>query len=195
MRRVEILAFIYKECDIQKVYERWEENNRRRQLLAAYRRRRNWKRSDETNLLSLNPGPHARKRIKGLKRTGRPIVRRYLSISEVFRILNRCFDANSSPLEQEKAFKGTAWWPHYVEALYRGEHRKARNAQIRGPSDHAEHAVANALSLSASKVHQLCVQIRKLRKEAEGNANFLSITLDQRKVWFKTGEHPWCINE
>lgn len=176
--------------------EKAEEKHRRAQRLAAYRRRRQWKRSDMSSLLSLGVNKAAVSRMRRLPvRRGRPIVRPYTPISEVILAkllaLGTVCNSKSTPDQRRRAFKDTPWWKHHVEAFYRGEHRRAVEDKIAGPSDFAERKVGAALGISQGKVHAICGAIRELRRSDELSANFPEATLEEYEEWMTTGKPSW----
>ena len=173
--------------------EKAEENHRRAQRLAAYRHRRQWKQSDVPSLLSLGVNKAAVSRMRRLPaRRGRPTVRPYTPASEV--ILTKLLalgivcNPKSTPCQRRDAFRNSPWWKHHVEAFYRGEHRRAVENKIAGPSDLAERKVGAALGISQGKVHAICGAIRKLRKSDGLSANFPEATLEEYEEWMATGK-------
>jgi hypothetical protein len=171
--------------------EAWAENlqrqYRRRQLLAAYRRRHAWKKSDIPNLQSLGANSTAQRRMERLVGRGRPVVKPHRPLDaeivnkvEAFQVL---VDPDASPDKRRRAFKQWPWWPHFVEALYRGEHALAKDQGTKGASTEAEIAVGRALGISASTVHSICGDIRRKRKEDPESANFAAMTLVEYEGW------------
>lgn len=168
---------------ICQLMESAERRYNRGQLLAAYRRRREWKKSDLTRLQSLGVNKAAQSRMARLLGTGRPVVKPHLPMGELvvskFNAFALLVDSSASVEDRKRAFREWPWWPHYVEALYRGEHEIAVSQDLKGPSNEAEIAVGNELGISAASVHQICGEIRRMRKEDEGSANFPSMTLNE----------------
>jgi hypothetical protein len=97
------------------------------------------------------------------------------------------FDSASTPNERRRALKHWPWWPHYVEALYRGEHELAKRKGVPGPSNEAKIMVGKALGISAATVHSICCEIRGQRKECEDSANFPAMTLVEYEEWMRSG--------
>lgn len=160
-----------------------EREHHRAELLAAYKRRTDWKKSDIYHLRSLGVNKAALRRMERLEGTGRPVVSSHQDLGskvlEKLQPLQPLFDPNSTSAERKKAFKRWPWWPHYVEALYRGEHALAKERGIAAPSVYAERLVGQALGISAAKLHSICGEIRRMRKEWDGSANFPTMTLSE----------------
>jgi hypothetical protein len=171
-----------------------ENNYHRAQLLEAYKRRHSWKKSDNRHLMELGVNKSAKRRMKRLAGRGRPVVRPYLPLDQTlvtkFLALQALFDPATTPDRRKQALKVWPWWSHYVEALYRGEHALAKEQGVAGPSDHAEQLVGGALAISAAKVHSICGEIRRMRKEDSESANFPSMTLAEYQGWMITGKNP-----
>jgi hypothetical protein len=168
-----------------------ERDHHRGELLAAYKRRKQWKKSDVQNLNSLGVNKIALRRIEKLVGTGRPVVPPHQPFGDVaakklVAFLALC-DERSSAEQRKQAFKQWPWWPHYVEALYRGEHALAKTRGIAGPSEHAERLVGSELGISASTVHRICGEIRRKRKEWDGAADFPAMTLSEYRGWMEAG--------
>ncbi|MDI1345397.1 MAG: hypothetical protein PSV22_15035 [Pseudolabrys sp.] len=176
-------------------FYKWIESAERRYnrglLLAAYRRRRDWKKSDVAHLQSLGVNKAARSRMARLVGRGRPVVRPHQRLDELivskFGAFAVVVDNSASSDDRRKAFKELPWWPHYVEALYRGEHEAAKARGLKGASSEAEIAVGNALGISAATVHSLSGEIRSLRKEIESSANFPAMTLVEYECLMRNG--------
>lgn len=154
---------------IYKSLETWAEKYRRGQLLAAYRRRHAWKKSDIARLEALGVNATARRRMEHLTGRGRPVVNELRpldeEIIEKLKAVQLLTDPKASPALRRQAFKMWPWWPHYVEALYRGEHAKAKAECIKSPSEEAERSVGRTLGISAATVHSICGEIRRKRKD------------------------------
>jgi hypothetical protein len=180
---------------ITSTVEQAEEQHRQRALLAAHRLKNSWKKSDLPGLQSLGITIETEDQRK-LGRRGRPVVQPHKSLSAT--IIHRLsavqplFDPASSPHQRRRALKLWPWWPHFVEALYRGELDRAKARRVAHASDHAEELVGAELNISASQVHRICGKIRRLRKEWDGAANFPAMTLDDFKDWMTTGENSWA---
>jgi hypothetical protein len=162
----------------------------RRQLLAAYRRRHVWKKSDIPHLLSLGVNSAAQRRMERLGGRGRPVVKapRPLDAEVIDKLtaFQSLTDPNARPHERRQAFKQWPWWSHYVEALYRGEHARAKERGAKGASIEAEIAVGRALGISAATVHSICGDIRRKRKEDPESANFRAMTLTEYESWMES---------
>ena len=172
-----------------------DERHRRAELLAAYKKRLKWKKADIKALKTLDVNAPARKRMSQLRGRGRRTIEPHESLDSLIqRRINpvlTIWSPISQPPERRKALKLTPWWPHFVEALYRGEHSSAKERGITGASSHAEEVLGKALGISASTVHALCKEIRKMRKLEYGSANFPNMTLCQFNLWMDTGECSW----
>lgn len=168
-----------------------ELRHHRAELLAAYKRRAAWKKSDIHHLNSLHVNEAARRRMERLDGTGRPVVRAHQNLGsktlENLRMLQPLVDRDSTPSARKRALKSWPWWPHYVEAIYRGEHALAKERGIPAPSDHAERLVGRALGISAPTLHSICGEIRRRRKEWEGAADFPAMTLIEYENLMMTG--------
>jgi hypothetical protein len=94
------------------------------------------------------------------------------------------------PSERRRAIKKWPWFDHYVEAMYRGEQSLARSRGDVGPSLHAEMVIGQALGISASKVHSICGEIRRRRKEDNDSANFPPMRIEEFELWMTDGIVP-----
>lgn len=193
---IKALRTVYQ--NIVSTLERAERNHYRSQLLGAYKRRNSWKKSDIQHLRSLGVNKWAERRMERLAGKGRPVVRPVQPLEQVIvsqlNALEPLFNSASTPEKRKQAFKRWLWWPHYVEALYRGEHLLAKAEGISGPSDHAERLVGQALGMSPAKVHSICGEIRRMRREDAEFANFSAITLMEYEQWMKSGERIWDVD-
>ena len=192
-----ILIYCFAQAVISWAHE-LERQHHRAQLLVAYRRRHAWKKSDILHLRSLGVNQTAQRRMEQLTGTGRPVVKRPqpldLTILKKANAVQTLFDPKAKPTERRQALKFSPWWPHHVEALYRGEHVRARSEGIPNPSVEAEILVGHALGISAAKVHVICGDIRCMRKEDPESANFPAMTVGEFDQWMETGvcEFPDC---
>jgi hypothetical protein len=179
---------------IEATADRAELDYRRAQLLEAYKRRRDWKKGDIRRLNSLGVNSAARRQMERLEYLGRPVVKAHQDLETVIveklRPMLILFAADSTSVERKKAFRRLPWWPHYVEALHRGEYALAKAKSVRGPSSHAEFEVGKALGISSATVHTIRVRIRRMRREWDGSANFPPMTLYQFEDWMRTGKKP-----
>jgi hypothetical protein len=172
-----------------------ERRHHRAQLLAAYRKRHKWKKSDLPHLRSLGVNQAAQSRMERLTGTGRPVTKRPQPLDQLvlekFEALQLLFDPEATPTERRQALKFWPWWPHHVEALYRGEHARAKELGVRNPSIEAEILVGRALGISAPKVHAISGEIRRMRKEDPESANFPPMTLAEFDRWMETGQREF----
>ena len=179
--------------------EQADREHRRAELLAAYRQRHSWKKGDIPRLQSLGVNGVAQKRMERLTGRGRPVVRLHQPLGsnlyQKIQAINALYDPTSPPNLRRKAFRSNPWWPHYVEALYRGEHVLAKQAGILGAAGHAEELVGRALGVSAAAVHAVCGEIRRKRREWDGAANFRVMTLAEYSNWMETGTKPRAEDE
>lgn len=169
-------------------WDKAEHKHNRGELLSAYKVRRSWKKSDVSPLLSLEVTKAAQIKIARLSGKGRPVVRPHEPLADrvlrnigVFAIL---FGGKALPDQRRRAF----WqWPlHeiYVEALYRGEHLRAKHNGRRDAARAAEADVAEALGVSCSKVHQIC---GKVRAAPSGDDDRPAATIAEFETWMLTG--------
>jgi hypothetical protein len=163
-------------------------------LLEAYLKRHRWNKSDKSRLNKLPLNDVARRRVDQLSRKGRPTVGPNLSLEEFCKknmpMLAELFGADVPPNRRKQALKSSRWWPHYVEALYRGEHALAKAHCEPNPSLFAEVKVGNALAISGSTVHTICGQIRCMRNDDPQSADFEPMTLTEFEQWMATGQNP-----
>jgi len=172
-------------ADMERRYDRAE-------LLTVYRRRRDWKKSDTANLRTYQLSPVAERRIERLGGVGRPVVRAHIALAEMvldrWRSFQGVVEPAVSPRDRLQALKHWPWWPHYVEALYRGEHLLARDAGVSGAAGYAEQRVADLFAISSAKVHKICGEIRRKRRDCYDDANFPAATRSQFEEWLASGE-------
>jgi hypothetical protein len=172
-----------------------ERQHNRAELLAAYRRRHDWKKSDLVHLESLNVNASARQRMGRLAGRGRPVVKPHqpleVTIIEKLNAFSSLVDPEASPAQRRLGLKLWPWWPHFVEALYRGEHVLAKEQRLRNPAQEAEILVGKALGVSSATVHTICGNIRSMRREDADSANFPSMTLAEYEDWMETGVRNW----
>jgi hypothetical protein len=188
-------ALVVLQKQITSTVEQAEEQHRQQALLAAHRLKNSWKKSDLPGLRSLGIIIEAEDQRK-IGSRGRPVVQPHTPLCAT--IINRLsavqplFDPASSPHQRKRALKLWPWWPHFVDALYRGELDRAKARCVAHSSGYAEELVGAELNISASQVHSICGKIRRLRKEWDGAANFPAMTLDDFKDWMTTGENSWA---
>jgi hypothetical protein len=172
-------------------WEQAERAHHRGELRAAYQVRRDWKRSDRSPLASLSVNGTAQRRMLRLSRTGRPVVKLHQTLAE--RIAQRVAaiqalaKEDSSPEQRRKAFKEWPWYEYHVEAIYRGEHLRAKAQSRRGASRFAEDEVGEALGISSSAVHHICCKVRRVPREDNG---FPPMTVNEFETWMSSGKHP-----
>jgi len=174
--------------------EKAERNHHRSELLTAYKVRHKWKKSDVKPLLSIGVSGHAQRRMANLEGKGRPVVKLHRPLEKVvgekLNTLLSLFRDDATPDERRRAIKEWPWWKHHVEALYRAERERAREEQIKGPHDHAERAVADALRVSQGTVRAICGEVRAMRREDKKSANFPAMLLTEYEGWMERGEVP-----
>lgn len=174
--------------------EKAQRDHYRGELLTAYKARRRWKKSDVKPLLSIGVNKHAQRRMAKLQGRGRPVVEQHRPLgAAAVKKLAACmnlFREDATPNERRRAVKEWPWWKHNVEALYRGERELAREKQIKGPHDHAERMVADALRVSQGTVRAICGEIREMRQEDAGSADFPPMLLTEYEGWMEQGELP-----
>ena len=176
--------------------EAWAANQERRfhrrQLLDAYRRRHNWKKADIPRLRALGVNAVAEKRMEQLSGRGRPVVKPHralhVEVLEKLSAVGTLVSSEALPQERRKALKQWPWWPHYVEALYRGEHALAKARGVKAASTEAEILVGRSLGISASQVHAICGDIRRKRGDDPEFANFPAMTLAEYQTWVDSPE-------
>jgi hypothetical protein len=184
---------------VNKTLASWAEDLERRhnraELLAAYRRRHDWKKGDFARLKSLNVNASARQRMERLAGRGRPVVKPHqpleVTIIEKLSAFTSLVDPEAAPAQRRLGLKMWPWWPHFVEALYRGEHVLAKERRLRNPAQEAEILVGRALGISSATVHAICGDIRSMRRDDADSANFPSMTLAEYEDWMTTGTRSW----
>jgi hypothetical protein len=97
------------------------------------------------------------------------------------------FQVKATRKERLFAIKYLVWWPHYVEAVYRGEYAIAKASGLRSPAEATEEKIANALCVSSAVVRKLCTKVRRLRQEDPEAANFPPGTLAGFMEWLEEG--------
>jgi hypothetical protein len=105
------------------------------------------------------------------------------------------FDKTAAPQQRRRSFRTWPWWKHHVEAMYRGELRRARLHAVKGPSDQAELKVAQALRVSQSAVHAVCGEIRALRQMNPALENYPEMVVDDYEQWMEIGAFPESLQE
>lgn len=185
-------SFIALAVEADRALANMEVQGRRAQLLAAYKTRHRWKKSDLAHLKTLGVNAAARARMARVEGRGRPVVKPYqpplLSLLRGVEAVQPLFSPSARERERRQALRKWPWWEHHVEALYRGEHELAEREHRPAPADYAERRVANALGLSQSTVHTICGNIRAIRLDWEGRANFPPMLLLEFGHWMRTGE-------
>lgn len=171
--------------------EHIEREHEKAKLLAAYRLRHRWKASDAGKLRQLKLSPAAERRVAQLDGRGRPIVTHATSASNFVQKalhLMIALDVKASPRDRLAAIKITHWWPHYVEAVYRGEYEAAKAEGLGSAAERTEVLIAEYLGISSAVVRKLCTRIRKLRAEDFGAADFPAARLSGFMDWIQSGK-------
>ena len=174
-----------------------QEKHLRAERLAAYRVRHSWKTSDMRPLLTIGVSQSVQRRMAALHGKGRPVVKPHRPLEEVLcdKLTTWCnlLREDATPGERRRSFRAWPWWKHHVEALYRGELNQARANRVKGPHDHAEMAVAEALRMSQGMVRMICGEIRAKRREDLEAANFQPMVLADYEEWMEHGVFPNSI--
>jgi len=169
-----------------------DRRHRRGELLQAYRRRRHWKKSDVVRLNTLPLNATASRRLARLEGTGRPVVRPHRELVDKINdgclALAKSFDPATPAPDRLAAIKQLPWWPHIVEALYRGEYGLAKGGGLSDPSGRAERLVARKLGVSPSATHKICGVIRARRKARPQEEDFPPMTLSKFQTWLDHGK-------
>lgn len=196
------LIFILAYDHLKRCTDDAERRHGRAERLAAYRRRHAWKASDVANLRTLNLSAVAERKLQRLKGKGRPVVRPHQDLAALVVEKLQCFatalSPEGTPCDRLRAIKQLPWWRHYVEALYRGEHSAARQRGEPGPAETAERLVGHRLGISASQVHHICGEIRRMRAACFEDANFPPLTLAKFDEWVGGGrsfDFDWDVPE
>jgi hypothetical protein len=190
--------------------ERREELKRRALSLKPQ-----WRKADVPRLLRLGiggeptDGRYMAMLLEGEgPRGGRGVVPEPKTIAEEvvewIRLGQELFDPAAPPDRRCALYKETRWWPHLIEAAYRGELRKAR-VSLRGvrmnerygatASEIAEESVADAVpntisTISAATVHALCQRARDERGSEE--PEYPEMTAAELKELIEKGRSPAC---
>lgn len=161
-------------CD---VLERQHREELKRRALALKPR---WRKADIGRLLRLDIGGERADRLhmatlfEGRGPHGGPaVVPKPKTLAEEIvawvRFGQKLFAPATPPHFRRAMYQETRWWPHLVEAAYRGELHRARASLGRlrlkdrhgaTASEIAEKRVAEAAIISAAKVHALCQRVR-----------------------------------
>lgn len=154
---------------VGRAWDKADEAHTARALLNAYGTRQRWKKSDERALHTLPLNAVARRKVQRLSGTGRPIVKPHQPLAihllgKVRNVLPLVLE-NATPQERRRAFWHWPWHEACVEALYRGEHAQAKAEGLPDAARKAEEKVADALWISRSTVHQICVKVRRASDE------------------------------
>lgn len=168
-----------------------DQGHERAKLLAAYRLRHRWKASDIAKLRQLKLSPVAERRVALLEGLGRPVITHATPASKLVQkavatitVLNE----QTSLSDRLVSIKHTHWWPHYVEAIYRGEYEAIKAQKLASPADKTEELIAKNLGISSAVVRKLCTKVRSMRSEDVESANFPSARLCDFMDWMKTGK-------
>lgn len=168
-----------------------DREHERAKLLAAYRLRHRWKASDAARLRQLKLSPVAERRVSQLNGRGRPIVTHATPLSNFLqKALHsmKALDEKASPGDRLAAIKKMHWWPHYVEAVYRGEYKAAKAGGLGSAAETTEELIAKNLGISSAVVRKLCTKIRKMRGEDFDAANFPPARLCDFIDWIRSGK-------
>ena len=169
-----------------------EREHERAELLAVYRLRHRWKASDAPKLRKLKISPVAERRLANLSGRGRPVIAANITPAAKFvqkaLHLMTAFKEETSPINRLSSIKKSHWWPHYVEAIYRGEYEALKAKGFSSASEGAEGRIANELGISSAVVRKLCTKIRKLKCEDSDAANFPSARLSDFMDWIQSGK-------
>lgn len=168
-----------------------DREHERAKLLAAYRLRHRWKASDAARLRQLKLSPVAERRVAQLAGRGRPIVTHATSASNFLQKawhLMTALDEEALPSDRLAAIKKTHWWPHYVEAVYRGEYEAVKAEGSESAAATTEERIAKDLRISSAVVRKLCTKIRKMRGEGPDNANFPPARIYDFMDWIESGK-------
>lgn len=176
---------------IKLVTELFDREHERAKLLAAYRLRHRWKASDASKLRQLKLSPVAERLVVQLEGRGRPIVTHATPASSFLQkaaYMMIALNEQVSSRERLAAIKNTRWWPHYVEAVYRGEYEAAKMQETRSAASITEEIIAKNLGISPAVVRKLCAKIRRMRAEDFESANFPSARLPDFMEWIRSGK-------
>jgi transcriptional regulator with XRE-family HTH domain len=165
--------------------------------LRALRKRKDWRKADLPRLLYIGVPPAGQRRIAKLlksKSPGRGVVppsKSFLEeIVDGWETMKGLADPATPPNIRRKLYEKTRWWPYFIEAAYRGELKKVKGGTAwhhRRASEFAEQEVAAAVGISASKVHQLCQQVRDWRGGAPAPADEPSTSATELKQYLEVG--------
>jgi hypothetical protein len=100
---------------------------------------------------TLDVNKWALRRMERLVGRGRPVVPKARTLlEEIEDKLNDIvllFDRHTPSIVRRRALRNWPCWPEYVEALYRGEHFKAKESGVKSPSEEAKRSVGRALGI------------------------------------------------
>lgn len=168
----------------------------RAKLLAAYRLRHRWKASDIAKLRQLNLSPVAERRIALLEGLGRPVITHATPASKFAQkavAMMTVLNEQTSPSHRLASIKHTHWWPHYVEAIYRGEYEAIKAQGLGSPSEKVEEIIAENLGISSAVVRKICTKVRRIRSDDFESANFPSARICDFMDWMRTGKRERFI--
>ncbi|WP_376100916.1 hypothetical protein ACE7GA_26730 (plasmid) [Roseomonas sp. CCTCC AB2023176] len=185
------------ETGIRRAWERAHEGHRRAAILRAYKLRHRWRRGDRHRLEELGVSQIGRAhfdRITAARRRGRPVVTPYLplaaAVCTTLETLVALGDRNTAPHIRRRLLRATPFWPHVVEAVYRGEYAGALARGVVTPSTHAEEETGRACGLAGDSVRKLATGVRRSRRETGDPAWFPSISAAEFVRWTRTTEIP-----
>lgn len=185
------------ETGIRRAGERAHEAHRRAAILRAYKLRHRWRSGDRRRLEELGVSPIGRARfdrITAARRRGRPIVTPYLPLAAAIRTtletLVALGDRNTAPHVRRRLLRTTPFWPHVVEAVYRGEYAGALALRIPSPSTHAEEETGRACGLAGDSVRKLAAGVRRSRRETGDPPWLPHVSAAEFVRWTRTAEIP-----
>jgi len=168
-----------------------QKKHERAELLAAYRLRHRWKASDVPRLRTLNLSAVAVRRAAKLRGRGRPVVAAHIDpLTAILAKLSPLvvgFRFDAPRMVRLRAIKEFRWWPHYVEAVYRGEYEAVKASGTKSAAEVTENRIADALGISSAVVRKLCTKVRKIREADFDEANFPPASLAGLMKWINEG--------
>ena len=159
-----------------------DELRERAERLKAYRARRSWRAADRRPLSTYLLSPSAQRRAARAAGRGRAVVRPYRPLAQIFEdaVPDLCLidDPDTPDHLWSQAVKRLPVWTELLEALYRGERDAARADRRPGPADAAEARLADRFALTRERIHQICGEVRKARRQTGETALFEPMTLE-----------------
>jgi hypothetical protein len=122
-------------------------------------------------------------------RPGQPITPSTIdrTCRDVAETIVALFSPTTLPRERMRLLRRTEWWPHVVEALYRGEYAASKTAAVKSPAEAAERSAAACLGISESLVHKLCECVRRARKRHDAEPEWEPLTVAEFETWKQHG--------